>query len=150
MKLTPKFKDSFDSVPSLFFSVFDTNNRGILGRSELGVGLFLLCGGTLTEKLRYIGQVFDENKDGRLTKTDLLRFFSLFYRFTLDKVASKVNKGALEKELSMEMTKKLFEKTKVPANPGVPIQVFSKMERSLLVNPGSEMAGGAAGNKIRG
>ena len=44
MGIAVKFGDGFDSIPTLFFKVFDLNNNGILDKEELGVGLFLLCG----------------------------------------------------------------------------------------------------------
>ena len=68
MSIQPKFKDSLDSIPSMFFTVLDLENDGILTKRELGVGLFVLCGGTMAEKLRYIGQLFDANGDERLSR----------------------------------------------------------------------------------
>jgi len=44
LKLTIRFKDSLDTVPSLFFDVYDVFNNGIIGKAEIAAGLFILCG----------------------------------------------------------------------------------------------------------
>jgi len=44
VKLNPKFKDSFESIPSLIFSIYDTSNSGIIGHFEVAVSLLIICG----------------------------------------------------------------------------------------------------------
>ena len=43
-KLKIRFKDCFDSLPTLVFKVFDFNKSGLLERKQLGIPLLVLCG----------------------------------------------------------------------------------------------------------
>jgi len=79
--------------------------------------------------LRYLGQLFDSNKDGHLNFDELVRFFKLFYSFASFKSGMKDAEMKRVKKYSESMVLRIFEKTGAEAYPGVSLQQFSSLEK---------------------
>ena len=60
---------------NLMFTAFDTNNDGILDFKEFLVGLGLVNGADIRLKLKWVFELWDEDKNGVITYDELVRFY---------------------------------------------------------------------------
>ena len=94
--------------------------------------------------------MFDADKDGFLNKDELIRFFTLFYRFVLlgkltdnpgnlssQTVGGKQKKNGtnrppqrLDHQYALSIVKRIFKKAKVSPYPGISLQYFSSLSKS--------------------
>ncbi|RNA21513.1 Kv channel-interacting 2 isoform X7 [Brachionus plicatilis] len=63
----------------LIFATLDQNSDGTANFEDFLVGLSILSRGTIDEKLRWIFSLYDINKDGKVTKEELLLVITSIY-----------------------------------------------------------------------
>lgn len=81
------------------------------------------------EKLRYVGNVLDSDKDGFLNKEEIVKFFTGFYQFVLfGKKNSEVDFKS-PRQYGVGMAKKLFRKAAAAHYPGISLQYFCSMQK---------------------
>ncbi|GBG26337.1 Ubiquitin carboxyl-terminal hydrolase, putative [Hondaea fermentalgiana] len=68
------FPDFPEPLALRMFSVFDVNRNQALDWNELLCGLCILCRGKHEERLRFLFQVYDDERTGALSRHSLLRF----------------------------------------------------------------------------
>jgi len=79
----------------------------------------------MKEKLHYIGQYFDTDKDSKLTRQEFCLFFELFYRFTLyEESAGRANKGQ-----EIEMTQKMMQEILGLEQRFISVENFADLQR---------------------
>lgn len=61
------------------FSTIDQNSSGIINFEDFLIGLSILSRGTVDEKLRWIFNLYDINRDGKVTKDELVLIVSSIY-----------------------------------------------------------------------
>ena len=54
-----------------FFKVLDTENKGYICQRDFITGLFRLYCSTFDEKVEFVFEIYDFDKDGFITKTDI-------------------------------------------------------------------------------
>lgn len=57
--------------PNYVFSALDHRNSGVINFEDFAIGLSILLKGSIEDKLKWIFSVYDVNKDGVLSKTEL-------------------------------------------------------------------------------
>lgn len=61
------------------FNTFDQDHNGTISFEEFVMGLSVLARGSLQEKLQWAFQLYDVNKDGIITKEEMLDIVSSIY-----------------------------------------------------------------------
>ena len=61
------------------FTTIDQNSNGTVNFEDFLIGLSILSRGTMDEKLRWIFNLYDINRDGKVTKDELLMIVSSIY-----------------------------------------------------------------------
>lgn len=86
----------------------------------------------MKEKILYIGRNFDSNEDGKLSRTELTKFFGLFYEFTLEEKDFKTlaEKENIVKKYSNQMTNTAISKSGAQDIPGVSLAYLASLEKS--------------------
>ncbi|KFO79462.1 Calsenilin, partial [Cuculus canorus] len=61
------------------FDAFDADGNGAICFQDFAVGLSVLLRGTVRQKLTWAFNLYDVNKDGRITKTEMLEIMKAIY-----------------------------------------------------------------------
>lgn len=75
----------------------------------------------------YIGKNFDTNSDGKLSKLELIKFFTLFFQFTLQETSNYTEK--LINKKALRMTQRVLMKAGAEDFPGVSIGFLASLKR---------------------
>jgi Kv channel-interacting protein len=82
------------------FCTIDQNSNGTVSFEDFLVGLSILARGTMDEKLRWIFNLYDLNRDGKVTENELLSvvssIFQLMGKFTTPPIDEQAPKQHTE------------------------------------------------------
>ncbi|XP_075922041.1 Kv channel-interacting protein 4-like isoform X2 [Petromyzon marinus] len=87
------------------FNAFDTDHNGSLSFEDFVMGLSVLLRGTINEKLYWAFNLYDINKDGYITKEEMLDIMRSIYD-----MMGKYTHPAVQDEAPLEHVEKFFQK----------------------------------------
>ncbi|GAB5371425.1 hypothetical protein AAMO2058_001578800 [Amorphochlora amoebiformis] len=99
-RLRELFVNVDDLLFDRIFKAFDMNKDGEVDIKEFIVGMSLCCRGTLPEKLKFCFRIFDLDRDGRLSREELLTMVGSLG--AMQDVHRKLSEENEQKELTTE------------------------------------------------
>jgi len=64
--------------------LFDTSGKGFIDLKQLAAGISVLCRGNGEDRIRLAFSVFDDDGDGRITKDEMDRYLTAFFKVCFD------------------------------------------------------------------
>ncbi|XP_069771379.1 calsenilin-like [Narcine bancroftii] len=93
------------SYAHFLFNAFDTDKSGAIRFEDFVIGLSVLLRGTVNEKLIWAFNLYDINKDGYITKEEMLAIIQSIYA-----MMGRYTHPALHQDVPLEHMEKFFQK----------------------------------------
>ena len=116
------------------FNLFDTDGSGAVDSNELRSGLSILCSGNPDQKAKAAFEMYDTNKDGRLSKNEMISYLKAVYTVVYETKPEDVEQldvqNCTPSELAEITADECFERLGIQDDEGLTFEQFQNWYNS--------------------